>query len=101
SKTIKYDNLKNEYYLTTYKNNGENNISKITVSTIQEAKKILSELEIPYIYPLWKLERNRTYYFAISSEAYGEKPPPYIRYLLFFIGTKYFETDEKIEKFCY
>ncbi len=99
SKTIKYDNLKNEYHIATAINNGEINISRITLSTVEETKKNLTELEIPSVYPLWKLERNRTYYFAIKADAEGQKPPPYIRYLLFFISGKYFETEEKIEKF--
>jgi len=101
SKTLKYDNLKNEYLIFSNKNNGENHILKATLPTLSEAKKILSEVEILSIYPLWQLERNRTYYFSIKADACGEKPPPYIRYLLFFVNEKYFESNEKIEKFRY
>ena len=101
SKTIKLDNLKNEYTIVaSNKNNGNGDIGSV-VSTFSEAKRLIEKVQILSIYPIWKLERNNTYYFEIKAEAEGVKPPPYVHYLLFFLDWKYFETDWVIEKFRY
>ena len=101
TKTIKYDNLKNEYTIVTTQNNQETSSTSLELPTLIEAKKIMTLVEILSIYHLWKLERNNTYYFEVKAEAEGVKPPPYIHYLLFFLDGKYFETPWEIEKFRY
>ena len=100
-KTIKFDNLKNEYTIVTDLKGNENNTSSLVVATLDEAKKNMSQIEILSIYPIWKLERNNTYYFEIKAAAEGVKPPAYIHYFLFFLDWKYFETDWAIENFRY
>jgi hypothetical protein len=99
-KTIKYDNLKKEYIVTA--NNGqENGESDSVAPTLQAAKKLMNSVEIHSLYPMWKLERNKTYYFRIKAQSKGVEPPPYIHYLLFFLKWQNFETDWAIEKFTY
>jgi hypothetical protein len=61
----------------------------------------MNQVEIFSVYPIWKLERNNTYYFKIKAAAEGVKPPPYIHYFLFFLDWKYFDTDWVIENFRY
>ena len=100
-KTIKFDNLKNEYTIVTTLKGNENNTSSLVVPTLEEAKKNMRQIEILSIYPIWKLERNSTYYFEIKAAAEGVKPPAYIHYFLFFLDWKYFETDWAIENFRY
>lgn len=99
-KTIKYDNLKNEYVITI-NNNKENGDTSSIFPTFQAAKKIMNNVEIHSFYPMWKLERNKTYYFKIKAESKGVEPPPYIHYLLFFLKWMNFETDWVVEKFKY
>jgi hypothetical protein len=100
-KTIKFDNLKNEYTIVTTIKENENSTSSLVLSTLEEAKKNICQVEILSVYPIWKLERNNTYYFEIKAAAEGVKPPPYIHYFLFFLDWKYFETDWAIEIFRY
>ena len=100
-KTITFDNLKNEYTIVTTIKESENSPSSLVVPTLNEAKKNMSQVEIISVYPIWKLERNNTYYFEIKAAAEGVKPPPYIHYFLFFLDWKYFDTDWVIEKFRY
>ncbi|MBW1679430.1 MAG: DUF4390 domain-containing protein [Deltaproteobacteria bacterium] len=100
SKTIKYDNLKKEYTVTT-KNSKKNSASSSVLPTLYEAKKIMINVKILSFYPMCKLERNRTYYFKIKAESKGVEPPRYIHYLLFFFKWMNFETDWFVEKFKY
>jgi len=100
-KTIKFDNLKNEYTIVTAIKEIENSALPLVVPTLEEAKKNMSQVEILSVYPIWKLERNNTYYFKIKSSSEGVTPPPYIHYFLFFLDWKYFDTDWAIENFRY
>jgi len=100
-KTIKFDNLKNECTIVTTIKENENNTSHVVTPTLEEAKKNMSQVEILSVYPIWKLERNNTYYFKIKAAAEGVKPPSYIHYFLFFLDWKYFDTDWVIENFRY
>jgi hypothetical protein len=100
-KTIKFDNLKNECTILSAIKEIENSTSSLVVPTLEEAKKNMNQVEIFSVYPIWKLERNNTYYFKIKAAAEGVKPPPYIHYFLFFLDWKYFDTDWVIENFRY
>ena len=99
-KTIKYDNLKEEFTISA-DNGRENGDPNSVLPTFKEAKVLLNQVEINSFYPMWRLERNNTYYLKIKAEAKGVKPPPYIHYILFFLEWKYFETDWVIERFRY
>lgn len=99
-KTIKYDNLKSEYVITT-KSDKENSHTTSTLLKFKEAKKVMNQVEIKSLYPMWKLQRNNTYYFKIKAESKGVEPPAYIHYLLFFLNWMNFETDWVEEKFTY
>jgi len=101
AKTIKFDNLKNECTIVTASKENENGPSQLVISTLEEAKKNMSQIEILSVYPIWKLERNNTYYFEIKAAAEGVKPPAYIHYFLFFLDWKYFDTDWVMEYFSY
>jgi len=100
SKTLKYDNLKNEYVVsdTSSKPNGESNL---VFSSLFEAKKIMNKVQIHSYYPMWKLERNKEYYVKIKAVSKGVEPPLYIHYLLFFLKWMNFETDWFVERFKY
>jgi len=100
SRTLKYDNLKKEYMVTT-KNSNENGGSSLVLPTLSEAKKIMNTVEISSFYPMWKLERNKTYYFKIKADSKGVEPPLYLHYLLFFLKWMNFETDWFVEEFKY
>jgi len=100
SKTIKYDALKKEY-LVSEKNSAGNNMSKSETPTLHEAKKIMNNVEIISLYPMWKLDRSKSYYIEIKAESKGISPPHYINYLLFFLNRMNFETDWFIESFTY
>jgi len=100
SKTLKYDNLKDEYVVAT---NNENPYGEedLVLSTLFEAKKSMNKVLIPSYYPMWKLERNKDYYVKIKATSKGVEPPLYLHYLLFFLKWMNFETDWFVEKFKY
>lgn len=99
-RTLKYDTLKKEY-LVTSRAGGDNGIATEVFTTLQEAKKCMSSVEILSFYPIWKLERNSTYAFTIKAESKGVEPPAYLHYLLFFLKSMNFETPLVEEKFNY
>ena len=100
SKTLKYDNLKDEYVVAGEKGkpNGEEDL---VLSSLFEAKKIMNKVLLPSYYPMWKLERNKDYYVKIKATSKGVEPPRYLHYLLFFLKWMNFETDWFVEKFKY
>lgn len=100
-KTLTFDNLKNEYTIVTTIKEVENSTSHIAVSTLDEAKKNMSQAEILSFYPIWKLERNSSYYLKIKAVSEGVKPPAYIHFFLFFLDWNYFDTDWATENFRY
>ena len=100
SKTIKYDALKKEY-LVTEKTSTGNNIRSSDTPTLYEAKKIMNNVEILSLYPMWKLDRSKNYYIKIRADSKGIAPPHYINYLLFFLNWMNFETDWFVESFTY
>ncbi len=100
SKTIKYDNLKNEYLITT-KNKKNDGASSLVITSLFEAKKVMNNIEIPLFYPTRKLERNKTYYIKIKADSKGVEPPLFLHYFLFFLKWMNFETDWSVEKFRY
>ena len=100
SNTVKYDNLKNEYFVIS-KNGKTNGESSSVLSSLFEAKKFMNNVQISSYYPMWKLERNRDYYIKIKAASKGVEPPLYVHYLLFFLKWMNFETDWFVEKFKY
>lgn len=100
SRTLKYDNLKNEYIVsdTSERPNGE---PRSVLASFDEAKKNMNKVEIPSYYPMWKLDRNRDYYLKIKAASKGVEPPLYLHYLLFFLKWMNFETDWFVERFKY
>jgi len=100
SKTLKYDNLKDEYVVIS-KNDKTNGESSLVLSSLSEAKKTMNNVQIPSYYPMWKLERNKDYYVKIKAVSKGVEPPLYIHYLLFFLKWMNFETDWFVEAFKY
>jgi len=100
SKTIKYDALKKEY-LVTEKTSAGNNIRSSDTPTLYEAKKIMNNVDVLSLYPIWKLDRSKSYYIKIKADSEGIDPPSYINYLLFFLNRMNFETDWFVESFTY
>lgn len=99
-RTLKYDTLKKEY-LVTIRAGNDNGVATEVFTTLQEAKKCMSSVEILSFYPIWKLERNSTYSFTIKAESKGVEPPAYLHYLLFFLKWMNFETPLVEEEFKY
>jgi hypothetical protein len=100
SKTLKYDNLKDEYIVarTGEKSNGGEDL---VLASLLEAEKVMNKVLIPSYYPMWKLERNKEYYVRIKATSKGVEPPLYLHYILFFLKWMNFETDWFVGKFRY
>ncbi|MBN2467205.1 MAG: DUF4390 domain-containing protein [Deltaproteobacteria bacterium] len=100
TKTLKYNALKKEYTITEQNNKGNGDIA-VELSTLHEAKKQMNSINIPSLYPMWKLDRNKNYYFRIKAESKGIEPPLFLNYLLFFLKWMNFETPWVVERFSY
>ncbi|HNR13347.1 MAG TPA: DUF4390 domain-containing protein [Thermodesulfobacteriota bacterium] len=98
TKTIKYNTLKQEYVVT--EGSTVNGTSSLVLTSLEEAKKVMNSVKVPF-YPMWKLERNESYYVKIKAQSRGVEPPGYVDFILFFMNWMNFETDWVIEKFFY
>jgi hypothetical protein len=99
SRTIKYDTLKQEYILTEGTN--VNGTSTEVMSSLDEAMEFMNNVKISSFYPMWKLERNKSYYFRIKARSEGIAPPGYMHYILFFMNWMNFDTEWMVERFYY
>ena len=99
TKTIKYDTLKQEYVLT--EQTDVNGASTQVASSLDEAMEFMNNITIRSFYPMWKLDRNRSYYFKIRARSEGIAPPGYMHYILFFMNWMNFDTEWIIERFYY
>lgn len=99
TKTLKYDTLKEEYRISEGSNG--NGASIIVCSALKEAKEIMNNAKVPSFFPMWKLERNKSYYVKLRARSQGVEPPGYLQYILFFLNWMNFETEWVVEKFYY
>ena len=99
TKVLKYDTLKEEYSISEVSNG--NGSSSIVCSDLREAQEVMNNAKVPAFFPMWKLERNKSYYVKLKARSQGVEPPGYLQYILFFLSWMNFETDWVVEKFYY
>ena len=99
TKTLKYDTLKQEYVLTEQTN--VNGISEQVVASLEESMEFMNSVTIRSLYPMWKLDRNKSYYLKIKARSEGIAPPGYLHYILFFMNWMNFDTGWIVENFYY
>ena len=95
--TIKYDNLKNEF---TIQRSWEDN-KPITVKTMEEAEKAMTEIDSLKVVPLDHLIKGRRYQIRAKAELSKVRLPLYLHYILFFVAMWDFETDWYTIDFIY
>ena len=95
--TLKYDNLKKEYLLTR---SWEGN-RPLVVKTLDEAKKLMSEVDSLDVVPLSRLEKGQQYQIRAKAELNRMTLPFYLHYVLFFVSFWNIETDWYTIDFIY
>jgi hypothetical protein len=97
SHTVKYDTLKNEYLVTR---SWEGN-RPLKVKTIDEAKRLMSEVDSLAIVPLNQLKKGAQYQIRAKAELNRMTLPFYLHYVLFFLSFWDVETDWHTIDFIY
>jgi hypothetical protein len=87
--SLRYDNIKKIYEVKLPEQ--ENKI--VTVKTLDEAKKLMSEVAALPITPLSNLKKGHRYELRMMAELKKIKLPYYLHYVLFFLSLWDFETD--------
>jgi hypothetical protein len=95
--TLKYDNLKKEYVL---KRSWEDN-RPLVVKTLEEAQKLMTEVDSLKVVPLSRLEKGQQYQIRAKAELNKMKLPFYLHYVLFFVSFWDIETDWYTIDFIY
>lgn len=95
--TIKYDNLKNEF---TILRSWEDD-KPITVKTIEEAEKVMTEIDSLKVLPLDRLVKGSRYQIRTKAQLSKVRLPLYLHYILFFVAMWDFETDWYTIDFIY
>ncbi len=97
SHTVKYDTLKNEYVVTR---SWEDN-RPLKVKTIEEAKRLMSEVDSLVIAPLNQLKKGAQYQIRAKAELDRMTLRFYLHYVLFFLSFWDVETDWHTIDFIY
>ena len=97
SNTVKYDNLKNEFTIQRSWEDGK----PITVKTIEEAEKVMTEIDSLKVAPLDRLVKGRRYQIRTRAQLSKVRLPLYLHYILFFVSMWDFETDWYTIDFIY
>ncbi|NVM20730.1 MAG: DUF4390 domain-containing protein [Desulfobacterales bacterium] len=96
--TVKYNNLKNEFVITSSEGNGR----PIVVNSLSEAKSIMAEVGNLRIAKLETLEKDLRYQVRIKAELSKITLPFYLHYVFrFFLFLWDFETDWYTTDFMY
>jgi len=95
--TIKYDNLKNEFVIKRSSQDDK----PITVNSIGEAEKLMTEIDSLKVIPLNLLEKGERYQIRTKAQLSKVKLPLYLHYVLFFVSMWDFETDWYTIDFIY
>ena len=95
--TIKYDNLKNEF---TIQRSWEDD-KPITVQTIEEAEKVMTDIDSLKVVPLDRLVKGSRYQIRTKAQLSKVRLPLYLHYILFFVAMWDFETDWYTIDFIY
>jgi hypothetical protein len=97
SHKLKYDTLKNEYIVSR---SWEGNRS-LNVKTLDEAKKLMGEVDSLEIVPLGQLEKGEQYQIRAKAELDRLTLRFYLHYVLFFLSFWDVETDWYTIDFIY
>ena len=95
--TIKYDNLKNEFFVKRSWKNGKPEVAL----TFDAARKLMTEIDSLKIIPLNQLEKGKQYQLRAKAELNKLTLPLYLHYVLFFVSLWDFETDWYTIDFIY
>lgn len=95
--TMKYDNLKKEYIVT--RSWEDDRI--LTVKSLEDAQKLMTEVDSLGIVPLKRLEKGRQYQIRTKAELNKMTLPFYLHYVLFFVSFWDLETDWYTIDFIY
>jgi len=96
--TVKFNNLKNEFAITRSEGDGR----EIIVSSLEEAKRIMAEVENLKIAKLSILEKDDRYQVRIKAELNRITLPFYLHHVFrFFLFLWDFETDWYATDFMY
>ena len=95
--TMKYDSLKKEYIVT--RSWEDNRI--LTVKSLEDAQKLMTEVDSLGIVPLKRLEKGQQYQIRTKAELNKMTLPFYLHYVLFFVSFWDLETDWYTIDFIY
>lgn len=95
-RTIKYDNLKKTFSITT---NG--NSQPVLFTDFQSAQKAMSELNGIPVVPLSRLTKNHYYYAQVHVKIDKIRLPLYMEYVFVFVSFWDFETPTYKMRFSY
>lgn len=97
SHTLKYNSLKKEYIVTRSWEGARSQ----TVESLDEAKKLMTEVDSLVIVPLNRLEKGQQYQISAKAELSKMTLPFYLHYILFFVSFWDVETDWYTIDFIY
>jgi hypothetical protein len=97
SHTLKYNSLKKEYIVTRSWESGRSQ----TVESLDQAKKLMTEVDSLVIVPLKRLEKGQQYQISAKAELSKMTLPFYLHYILFFVSFWDVETDWYTINFIY
>jgi len=86
--TIKYDNVKKNYLLTS-----TNRLETDTFPTLETAKRAMADLNGIVVYQVDALEKDKSYYVKMKAKLDKVRLPLHMEYLFFFVSLWDFETD--------
>lgn len=95
--TIKYDNLKKEFTVSRPYTGSE----PVVTSSLDEAQKLMCEIDGLKLIPLNRLEKGRRYQVRAKAQMDKLTLPLYLHYVLFFVSLWDFETDWHTVDFVY
>lgn len=95
--TVKYNNLKKEFVVERSWENGRIH----TVQSLEEAQKLMSDVDGLKVIGLDKLEKGRQYQVRAKAKLSKMTLPFYLHYVFFFVSLWDFETDWYTIDFIY
>ncbi|MGE5840940.1 MAG: DUF4390 domain-containing protein [Deltaproteobacteria bacterium] len=89
SHSIKYDSLKKTYAVRF----SEDGNREVTVTSFEEAKKLMAEVVALKVVSMHQLKKGKRYQLQMMAQLNKIKLPYYLHYVLFFLSLWDFETD--------
>lgn len=97
SHTVRYDNLKKEYFIVRTEKNGQ----IVSLKDFEEVKQSMSEIVGLKVTRLSNLKRNARYKMEMMAQLDKIELPFHLHYVLFFLSLWNFETDWYTVEFRY